>query len=182
MIGLNTTSQTFLAVMMVVFTILLIALQVVRLGKAKKESDGRHPGESGGTRFTSQDLNLWICELLTVIALAIIVVMIFILYWKYIPADSPGCLPSISEFGVIASNIDPSKYAVTPAATYNATTYADAVSVYKSSPNGLATGYFSWDGLFVTILNSNAHQLKSGAPPGTSWVFQNLSTTVARVN
>lgn len=166
MIGFNREAQTILAILMVAFAVLLIALQIAR----KVKTD---------TTFTRIDNILWICEFLTVLSLIAIVVADYFLYLPFIPSNSPGCLPHISQFGVVASGVDASKFAVTPAASYPALTYQAAVSVYRSSPNGLATGYFAWDGLSVIILNSSAYQLATGATIGTSWVFQDLSTTKA---
>ncbi len=164
--------QISLAVMMVVFAILFVILQSISYTRAVNNSN-RIP-------FTRTDKALQICEMLIVACLIIIVAVYMMTYWYYIPSDSPGCLPYISDFGVIVSNVNPSHYAVTPVATYPATTYSDAIIAYRASPNGLATGYFSWDGIAVTILNSNAYELKSGSPQGTSWVFQDLHTLVAR--
>ncbi len=177
MLGPNRTPQYILLVMTVVFGILLIGLQVVRRYKVKPKNETQ---AGGGPPVNTIDRSLWICELLTAISLIVLVAVNFGLYLNYIPADSPGCLPYISKFGVIASQADPSKFAISPPASFPATSYIEAVKRYHGSPNGLATGYFSWDGLTVTILNSNAHQLASGAPQGTSWVFQDLSTAAAR--
>jgi hypothetical protein len=166
MIGFNRTPQTALMILTIVFGILLIILQSVRFSKEKSTA-------------THLDRNLYICELLTVLSLMAVVAVNFFLYWNYIPADSPGCLPYISEFGVIASAVDPIKFLANPAGSYPATTYAAAVTAFKSSPNGYATGYFAWDGVTVRILTSEAFKLKSGAPQGTSWVFQSLNTAVS---
>ena len=168
MIGLNEAPQTILSVVMIIFAVLLIALQIERRTKTY-------------LTMSNTDKRLWIAELLTVICLVALVIVIIALYWHYIPADSPGCIPYISSFGVIASGVDPHTFALDPKAIpIPALTYTAAVAAYKSSANGFTTGYFAWDGVSVTILQSRAHQLVSGAPPGNSWVFQDLSTAAAR--
>lgn len=153
-------------VLMVVFAILLMALQVARLWKTQKEKT-----------FTSVDRGLWISEFITVLVLVGIVLYNLISYWNYIPSNSPGCLPRISEFGVIANNVDPTKFIAQPPVVIPATTYAAAVTAFNQSANGLANGYFAWNGVSMTVLTSQAYQLSSGASPGNSWVFQSLNTT-----
>jgi hypothetical protein len=177
MIGFGKSLQTVLLVLMIILSLSLIALQVARYSKASKFIG---PLSAAENRQKEIDKILWICEFLTVLSLIGVVVTNFVSYYSYIPENSPGCLKYISPFGVIASGVDPSTFAVKPAATYLANSYQQAVDKYRTSPNGLATGYFAWDGLQVTILNSDAAQLATGATPGTSWVFQDLHTAVAR--
>lgn len=167
-ISFNRSPQTYLVVLIITLAILTLIMQISRYAYDKP-------------RRTRTDSTLFVLEFLTVIFMMICVVALVFVYQGYIPWDSPGYLPYISEIGVIAANADPSKYAVTPSATYPATTFAQAVTAYRNSPTGFATRVFSWDGLVVTILKAEAavNLGHSAAPPGTSWVFQDLNTAVS---
>lgn len=158
-------NRVVLVIIMAIFSVLLVALQIALFWKSYV-----------GKTLTNTERDLWICDLLSVLALTGIVIANMIIYWNYIPANSPGCLPHISEFGVIANSVDPTKFIAQPPTVIPAASYSAAVTAFKSSSNGLATGYFAWDGLNVTILTSQAYQLASGASPGNSWVFQSLNT------
>ncbi len=170
MIGYSKTFQFILAVMTVVFGALLFALQAARTGIAFHRS---------AEKLSTEERSLWISEIIVVVVLLAVVIANFFIYFRYIPENSPGCLPFISPYGVIASNADPTKFVTQPVTPYPAVTYTEAIAAYRVSPNGFATGYFSWDGLSVLILDSNAHQLSSAGTKGTSWIFQDLNTTTA---
>lgn len=161
------TPHVVLGVLMITFALLALLFQAIRISK---------------TYRTNKPLDnvLWTFEFLTIIAVVICSLVQVGLYSGYIPADSPGCLPHIAPYGVVASSVDPAKYAVTPVATYPATTYPAAVLAYKNSPNGFTTGFFAWDGLVVTILNADAFELAAGTPVGNSWVFEDLNVAVVR--
>lgn len=152
---------------MIALGIMSIGLQVSRYAIDKKFN-------------TRTDTILFVLELLTIVALIICIFVLIFIYQGYVPWNSPGFLPFISKYGVIASNADPSKFAVVPAAMYPAVTYAAAIDAYRNSPNGLATGIFAWDGVAVTILRADAVHLADAAPSGTSWVFQDLNTVVGK--
>lgn len=175
-------NQILLAVFVGGFGLLILILAVIRRPKEGDDRPYTVKQDASGklTRVHSTSIStrykLWICELASIVGLLIVVGISLGLQFDYIPKNTPGCLPFVSPYGVIASGVDPSSHAVTPKATYPALTYNEAIIAYKRSPNGLATGYFSWDGISVTILDSSAHQLASGAPTGTSWVFQDLNT------
>lgn len=165
---------------MVGFAILFLILQVLRFPRAHNQL----ALEDRMTKWEEAkkiERPLWIVELLIGIGMVICVAILFILYYHYIPSDSPGCLPYLSPFGVVASNVDPSKYVMLPKTTSIAVTYSQAIEAYKNSRNAYATGIFAWDGAVVTILDSAAVQLAApGAPIGTSWVFEDLNTAVSR--
>lgn len=157
-------NRIIVLVLTILFAILLIGLQVTLFWK-----------DYAAKTLTNTERDLWICQFLALLVLIGLVIYNLVFYWNYIPADSPTCLAHIAEVGVIANSVDPTKFIASPATVIPATTYSAALTAFKNSPNGLATGYFAWDGVNVTILTSQAYQLASGAPPGHSWVFQNLN-------
>lgn len=174
MIGYSKTLQFYVTILMITFGGLLLMLQILRYNDDKPKN--------GISSSPNRDKIFWIFEFLTVIALLICVVLIFFLYMRYIPADSPGCVPYLTPYGVVASNVDPIKYSIsTPPVTYPAATYAAAVKAFEGSENGFATGFFAWDGVSIIILNSSAAALATpGAPVGTSWVFEDLNTATVK--
>lgn len=162
--------HSVIVVLIIALAFFSLVLQIARYTKVK-------PADR-----TTEYKVLFALEFLTIVALLICCAMLIFVYSKYIPWDSPGYLSYVAPYGVIASNVDPSTFAASTT-TYPAVTYALAVEAYKNSPNGFTTGLFAWDGLAVTILKAEATQLGTpGAPKGTSWVFQDLNTAVARAN
>lgn len=164
MLGFTRTLQFFLTSLVITFGILLILLQSLKFGK---NFDNR---------------KLWVPEFLTVLAILTCIILLVFSYQGFIPEDSPGCLPHTAPIGVIAANVNPSLYYThSPPVIYPASSYSEAVKAFQNSTDGFSTGYFSWDGTGVAILKSTAFELgNTGAPVGTSWVFEDLNTAVAR--
>jgi hypothetical protein len=167
------TLQTVFSSLIIALTILVLLLQLIRYFRHSKNID-------------NTDKNLWIIEGIAEFLVLLTTIGLIILYWEYSPTSSPGCLPSAvvgcvaasTKYGVVASNVNPIMYSVShPPVTYPATTYAAAVQQFENY--GLSTGFFSWDGVAVTILTTGAAQLASGnGTPGNSWVFQNIYIAV----
>lgn len=172
--------EILLTTLMASFAVLLLVFQARRMSIMLKSSKKDEKGNF--TRESKTEHWIWFAELFAVLGLLACIIAFFILSQNLISADSPGCLPYFSRFGVVASGVDPKTYFLTKdPVTYPALTYAEAIEKFQNSPDGLATGYFAWDGIAVTILNSNAsHLADKGAPPGTSWVFEDLNTAVVR--